>query len=518
MASEHPSLIPFPSHYLAGSGSFDLTADCSYSVDAPGLEGDRAVQYLRGQLQDRYGLILVEQPGRAKIRFRISADVAGLRSEAYRLDVSPEGVAIVAVDGAGLFYGVVTLLQMLHDVEGGDGLRSLPAASVVDAPRYEWRGMMLDVARYFFPVQFIKQFIDLMAMYKMNVFHWHLTEDQGWRIEIRKYPKLTEVGAWRAETLVGHLRDEPQTFDGVAHGGFYTQAQVREVVEYAASRCITVVPEIEMPGHCVAALAAYPELSCSGQPLDVSTKWGIHSDVYCAGKEETFEFLEDVLEEIVGLFPSRFVHIGGDECPKVRWRGHGLDQRRMRAEGLSSEEELQSYFIRRIEKSLMAENRRLIGWDEILEGGLAPEATVMSWRGFEGGVAAANAGHDVVMTPMAHCYFDYYQSNDRVAEPLAHGRVLSLDEVYGFEPTPPGIAEDMAHHVLGAQGNVWTEYMPSESRVEYMSFPRMSALAEVLWTPARNRGFAGFVKRLRAHLGRLDQLGVRYRFPDDPVP
>ncbi len=470
-------LIPFPSEIDTGAGFFQFNEDSSYAINAPAPEAARAAAYLSEHLQERYGLMPAAGAAGAGIQLNATAGAQHRGPKGYRLEASPTGISISASSESGLFHGVVTLIQLLDEGEKRGHPRSVPTVHVEDAPRYAWRGMMLDVGRHFFPVEFIKRYLDLMAMHKMNVFHWHLTEDSGWRIEIARYPRLTEVGAWRAETLVGSPRDEPRQFDGVPHGGFYTQDQIREVVSYAESRCIEVVPEIELPGHCVAALAAYPELSCTGGPFEVSPNWGIHRDVYCAGNEKTFEFLEEVLAEVIELFPSPYVHIGGDECPKDRWRAHDLDQRRIAAEGLNDEDELQSYFIKRVQRFLRSSNRRLLGWDEILQGGLAPDATVMSWRGVDGGIAAANAGHDVVMTPTSHCYFDYYQSELRANEPLAHPSVVTLEQAYGFEPTPPEIDPDQAHHVLGGQGNVWTEFIPTTDLVEYMSLPRMSAMA-----------------------------------------
>jgi len=430
--------------------------------------------------------------------------------EAYRLTTSDEGILVSGNSGRGLFYGVQTLLQLLPtEVYGPKGLRGIsglmiPAVQIEDEPRYAWRGMHLDVGRHFFPVEFIKKYIDMLAMHKMNVFHWHLTEDQGWRIEIKKYPKLTEIGSLRKDK------------NGGTYGGFYTQDQIREVVAYARSRFIDVMPEIEMPGHSVAALAGYPELSCTGGPFEVRTAWGVSEDVYCAGKEATFEFNQNVLAEVVDLFPFPFIHIGGDECPKVRWEKCPDCQKRIKAEGLKDEMELQSYFIRRIEKFLESKNRRLVGWDEILEGGLAPSATVMSWRGVNGGIEAAKMGHDVIMTPTSHCYFDFYQGDPQF-EPRAIGGYLPLEKVYSYEPTPEGLTPEEAKHVLGAQGNVWTEYIPDQKQVEYMALPRMSAMAEVVWSPVKVHDYEKFTHRMVRQYQRFDQLGYRYRVPT-PVP
>jgi len=435
--------------------------------------------------------------------------------EGYSLSVESKSVLITGRAPAGVFYGIQTLRQLLPEqvementVEGVEWIA--PCVEILDKPRFPYRGLHLDVGRHFFPASFIKRYIDLMALHKMNYFHWHLTEDQGWRIEINKYPKLTEVGAYRDETLVGHARQRPQEYDGERYGGFYTQEEIKEVVEYAAQHYITVIPEIEMPGHSQAALAAYPELGCTGGPYEVATRWGVYGEVFCAGNEQTFEFLENVFLEVIELFPGQYIHIGGDECPKVRWEECEKCQARIKEEGLADEHELQSYFIRRIEEFLIAHDRKLIGWDEILEGGLAPEATVMSWRGTEGGIAAAKEHHDVIMTPTSHCYLDYYQG-DRETEPLAIGGYLSLDTVYSYEPVPEGLTEEEAKFILGTQGNVWTEYMETPEHVEYMVYPRACALAEIGWTPKRNKNFENFLDRMEGHYKRLQTMNVNIR-------
>lgn len=427
---------------------------------------------------------------------------------AYTLTIAPEGIEVSASTGAGLFYGLQTLRQLL----GTEGSRPsrVPALTIVDTPRFSWRGLHLDVARHFQPVSFVKRYIDLMARYKFNTLHWHLTEDQGWRIEILKYPRLTSVGGCRKETMVAR-NFNPYVGDGIPHCGFYTQDEVREVVAYAAARYVTVVPEIEMPGHAKAALAAYPELACTPGPFEVRTTWGVDEDVFCPS-EQTFAFLEDVLSEVVGLFPSRYIHIGGDEVPKTRWRASPLAQDVMRREGLRNEEELQSWFIRRIERVLSSKGRRLIGWDEILEGGLAPEATVMSWRGTAGGIAAARDGHDVIMSPNSPLYFDHYQGDARF-EPLAFGGMNTLEQVYAYEPVPDTLTAQQATHILGAQGNVWTEYLKTPDAVEYMVWPRALALAEVTWSTREARDWESFVARLPGALRALDRLNVPYRVP-----
>jgi len=428
-------------------------------------------------------------------------------------------VQVRAFQEPGLFYAIQSLRQLLpadvyRSAPVGTPEWRMPCVEIEDMPRFGWRGAHLDVCRHFMPKSFIKKFIDLLALHRMNTFHWHLTDDQGWRIEIKRYPRLTEVGAWRKESLVGHYRHsmENPIYDGKPHGGFYTQQDIREIVAYAQERFVNVLPEVEMPGHAQAAIAAYPELGNTGQPVEVDTKWGIRENVFNAN-ESTIVFLQNVLEEVLALFPSEFIHVGGDECPKRQWRESPEAQARMRELGLANEDELQSYFIRRMDTFLTQKGRRLLGWDEILEGGLAPNATVMSWRGEEGGIAAAKAGHDVVMAPNTYTYLDYYQSEDREGEPLAIGGYVPLEKVYHYEPIPAALAREAAHHVLGAQGQLWSEYMPDYRQVEYMAYPRLCALAEVVWTPPQRKDYQEFLSRLAHHLKRLDALDVNYHKP-----
>ena len=514
----NPSVIPQPVQMEVGRGVFDLDADTRIMLSNPtNLEVQQLTESWARPIRATSGfnLLLVDTPDDAPsnmITLRLSQD-APHPAEGYRLNVTSDAVTVEAKTPTGLFYGLQTLTQLLF----GDHTSgwSVPIVQIVDAPRFAYRGMHLDVGRHFFPVAFIKKYIDLLAMYKMNKFHWHLTDDQGWRIEIKKYPKLTEIGAYRQETVMGknfERFDRPYVGDGKPHGGFYSQEEVREVVAYARARYIDVIPEIEMPGHATAALAAYPEFACTDGPFDVPTTWGIFEDVFCP-KEETFQFLEDVLTEVIALFPSQYIHIGGDEVPKVRWQESEVAQEVISREGLADEDELQSYFIKRIESFLQAQGRRLIGWDEILEGGLAPDATVMSWRGMEGGIEAAREGHDVIMTPTSHCYFDYYQA-DPEQEPLAIRGLTPLEKVYSFEPVPEMLSAEDAEHILGAQGNVWTEYMATTDYVEYMVFPRMLALSEVVWSPPDLRNWEDFVQRLPDHLRHFDALGVNYRQPE----
>ena len=458
---------------------------------------------------------------------KVHIDPAALPPEGYRLSVTKDGIGIVAGGEAGALHARTTLRQLVPaealvptgagGKAGGPRTWPVPCVEIVDQPRFPWRGFMLDVCRHFFTVDTVKRFIDALAFHKMNVFHWHLTDDQGWRIEIRRHPELTGIGAWRPDTMVGQLRDNgavPDRFDGVRHGGFYTQQQVRDVVAYAAERGVTVVPEIEMPGHAQAALAAHPELSCTGGPFRVSGTWGIHKDVFCAGNDAVFRLLEDVIDEVAPLFPGAFFHVGGDECRKNRWKACPKCQARMRAEGLADENALQSWFVRRAERVLAARGKRLIGWDEILEGGLAPNATVMSWRGIEGGIEAARQGHDVVMTPTTYCYLDYRQEPEPTSEPPGFDALLTLEKAYSCEPVPAELTAAQAKHVLGVQGNLWTEYVPTPEHAEYMTWPRACALAEAGWSPAGTRSWEDFRARLKAHVARLDALGVRYRALD----
>lgn len=438
--------------------------------------------------------------------------------EGYRLSVEYDAIIISGKTATGIFYGIQSLLQLLPiEIENGDNDAieiTIPAVEINDSPRYPYRGMHLDVGRHFFSVVSVKRYIDLIAMHKMNTFHWHLTEDQGWRIEIKKYPKLTEVGGFRKGTAVGlaGTRNAPYTYDDIRYGGFYTQEEIKEVVAYAGARHIMVIPEIELPGHSSAALAAYPQFGNTKGPYEVAKRWGVFNETF-APTEETFAFLEDVLSEVMALFPSKFIHIGGDEVLKKEWEESAYAQEVIKREGLKDENELQSYFIRRIEKFLNANDRTIIGWDEILEGGIAPNATIMSWRGIEGGIAAAKQHHTVIMTPGTHCYFDYYQvgGEEQKKEALTGSkRYTSVEKVYSYEPTPSVLTPEEKKYILGAQGNVWTEYMPSWDLVEYNVLPRMTALSEVVWSSKKNRDWEDFRMRLQHIVIRYDALGYNY--------
>ncbi len=516
-------LVPWPAQIEAQEGAFALTRGTRIALSDPQNEELQNIASLFGTLVRTGSVFPVPVSEEAAagaadstITFLLTDGADSTPPGRYRLEVTPASVVVAAPTARGLFYGMQTLRQLLPPhVEGGLGAKAaaaawaIPAVVIEDEPRFGYRGMHLDVARHFFPVSFIKKYIDLLAMYKFNRFHWHLTEDQGWRIEIEQYPRLTEVGACRDSSMVGHY--SAQTYDGAEYCGFYSQEEVREIVDYARQRHVTVIPEIEMPGHARAALAAYPELGCTPEALPVATTWGIHEEIFCP-KEETFTFLENVLTEVMELFPSEYIHIGGDEAPKDQWEESEVAQAVIEREGLEGEDELQSYFIRRIEAFLNENGRQLIGWDEILEGGLAPEATVMSWRGIEGGIAAARQGHDAIMTPTDFLYFDYYQA-DPETEPVTIGGYVPLRKVYGYEPIPEVLSEEEAEHILGAQGNVWTEYMKTPQKVEYMLMPRMLALSEVVWSPAAARDWGRFTMRLAPQLRRLDAMGVHYHVP-----
>ncbi len=514
------TVIPQPVQAYVREGKFELKPDTRIHFPQERADWATAAQYFMGVAQAATGFQLTGipfqtvPPSLRENGIYFLPDESIVQTEGYQLEIMPTFVAIRARTAAGAFYGAQTLRQMFGPNMGSpspvrDSTWTAAACIITDYPRFPYRGMHLDVSRHFFPVEFIKRYIDLLAIHKFNYFHWHLTDDQGWRIEIKKYPRLHQIGGCREETLIGHATDAPPRFDGKKHCGYYTQEEVREIVEYARKRFITIVPEIEMPGHASAALAAYPELGCTGGPYEVAKTWGVFDDILCAGNEKTFEFLANVLQEVCTLFPGEYVHIGGDECPKTRWKACPKCQKRMKDEKLKDENELQSYFIRRMGEILKRYGKKLIGWDEILEGGLPDGATVMSWRGQEGGIAAVRAGQNAIMTPTSHCYFDYYQS-DPAQEPLAIGGFLTLQRVYDYEPVPPVLIEEEARFILGAQGNVWTEYIPTPEQVEYMAFPRACALSEVLWTPANKRSRGDFLRRLRTHFRFLDNMGVNY--------
>lgn len=505
------AIVPRPADARLTGGTFEVNGKTKILAGTD--ETRNMAAYINDYLLKFYGFKLPyesqTQPARKAILLTTDGADA-LPAEGYRLISDKNGVKIIG-RGAGLFYGVQTLLQMMPPPPAKLSFK-IPAAEINDTPRFRYRGLHLDVGRHFQPVEFVKKYIDLMAQYKLNYFHWHLTEDQGWRIEIKQYPRLTEIGGRRKET-VKERNLNPYIGDGQPYGSFfYTQEQVKDVVAYAQARFVTIVPEIEMPGHSLAALAAYPELACTEGPFEVGTTWGVFEDIYCP-KEETFKFLENVLTEVVALFPGPYIHIGGDEAPKDRWKASPTAQEVIKREGLKDEHELQSYFIQRIEKFLNAKGKRIIGWDEILEGGLAPNATVMSWRGERGGIEAAKQKHDVIMTPGTHLYLDHYQGDPRF-EPLNIGGYTTLARTYSYNPVPAELAPDEQKYIIGAQGNVWTEYLKTSDMVEFMAFPRALALAEVVWTPQDKRNYDDFANRLVPQLARLDAQRVNYRIPD----
>lgn len=503
-------IIPKPVSIEYGSGTFVFTPKTKLvATDKSARDIARSFSAF---VSRRYGFkldLLSKAPANDAIVFSTKSANAG-PPESYELQI--DGNAIRVSGGqSGLFYGLQTLLQIIPPTYTGPV--ELPYLAISDLPRFSYRGMHLDIARHFQPVEFVKRFIDLMSQYKFNTFHWHLTDDQGWRIQIKKYPKLTEIGSQRPET-VKERNLTPYIGDGIPHGGFYTQEQIKDVVAYAKERYITVIPEIELPGHASAALAAYPRLGCKADyKYKVQTTWGIFKEVYCP-TDETFKFLEDVIDETIKLFPeSPYIHIGGDEVLKDYWKESQFVQELKKKENLKDEHEVQSYFVRRIEKFVNSKGKKIIGWDEILEGGLAPNATVMSWRGMKGGIEAAKSKHDVIMTPTDFVYFDYGQG-DPAYEPLNIGSYVPLEKVYSFEPVPKELTPEEAKYIIGGQANIWTEYIKTPQQVEYMAFPRMLALSEVLWSRADNRTFGDFQKRLIEHLPHLDAQGVNYRIPE----
>ena len=442
----------------------------------------------------------------------LGLDPSIANKEGYVLTTTPEGININGQTENGVFYGIQTLRKSIP-AEAKEATILIPAGEIKDEPRFSYRGMHLDVGRHFFPKEFMKKYIDLLALHNMNTFHWHLTDDQGWRIEIKKYPKLTEIGSQRSRTVIGR---NTQEYDNTPYGGFFTQEEAKEIVKYAQERYITVIPEVDLPGHMLAALAAYPEMGCTGGPYEVCPRWGIFEDVLCIGNDQTMQFLEDVMNEIIEIFPSKYVHIGGDEAPRTRWEKCQKCQARIKTEGLkadknhTAEDRLQSYCMTRIEEFLNSKGRQIIGWDEILEGDVAPNATVMSWRGMEGGIKAAQLGHDVIMTPTSFCYFDYYQTADTKDEPLGIGGYVPIEKVYSLKPVPAVLTEEQSKHILGAQANLWTEYIHSSEHVEYMVLPRMAALAEVQWTQPEKKDFKDFTKRLARLMKFYQRDGFNY--------
>ena len=511
--NEGINIIPMPQSLVQQQGAFRLSGSTSLGAASP--EAKTIAEFFAAKMRTATGYdITVGESGNITLKLDESLDV---NDEGYQLDVTGDAVNVTAKTPQGLFYGMQTFMQLLPaEIESAQKVSGIAwtaqAVSIKDEPRFGYRGIMLDPCRHFMPAENVKKFIDVLSLFKINRLHWHLTDDQGWRIEIKKYPELTQIGSKRKETVIGH---NSGTYDGKEYGGFYTQDQIRNVIDYAAERHITIIPEIDMPGHQLAALATYPELGCTGGPYDVWGQWGVADDVICAGNEKSMQFLEDVLSEVIDLFPSEYIHVGGDECPKVRWEKCPKCQARIKAEGIkgdkkhSAEEYLQSYVISRMEKFVESKGRHIIGWDEILEGGLAPNATVMSWRGMDGGIEAAKQKHNVVMTPNTYVYLDYYQSADTDLEPDAIGGYLPLEKVYSFEPTA-GISPEDQKYVIGAQANLWTEYIPTFSQVEYMIMPRIDAVADIQWSDPSKKDYQTFLPRVARMTQLYDRLGYNY--------
>lgn len=523
--AQEVKIIPQPVEVVTNKGSFTINPKTSLVVTDN--EDLNTATFLNDYLSNYYGfkLPLVKSANKNCIKLSSGKNSSGLQSEGYTLNSNANSVQIKGNSAIGTFYGMQTLIELLP-VEKSNSLK-IASVAVKDQPRFAYRGAMLDVGRHFFPVSFVKKYIDYLALHKLNYFHWHLTEDQGWRIEIKKYPKLTAIGSERNGTIVGRYPGKGS--DNTPEKGFYTQEEVKDIVKYAADRFITVIPEIEMPGHSSAAIAAYPELSCfpeektvipdnmisekskaelaNGRIKLVQETWGVFTDVY-APTETTFQFLEDVLDEVMTLFPSKYIHVGGDESPKDAWKRSAFCQQLIKEKGLKDEHELQSYFIQRMEKYINTKGRTLIGWDEILEGGLAPNAIVMSWRGEAGGIAAAKENHQVIMTPGSHVYLDHTQTKNETEVTI--GGYTNLEKIYSYEPIPKELNEDQAKYVLGAQGNVWTEYMANPAKVEYMIFPRLSALSEVLWSPKSTRDWSVFQSKIVTMKTRYDLWKTNY--------
>ena len=496
------NVVPRPQTItLAKAGTFLLDATKLVIYPAGNTDMERNAKFLAEYIKEMTQINVataVQDKKNKKGNISLAINPKITHEEGYTITVDKNGVTIAGATAAAVFRGIQTLRKSLPIVKDETSV-SLPFVAIADEPRFAYRGMHLDCARHFFPLQVVKDYIDMIALHGMNKFHWHITEDQGWRIEIKKWPRLTTVGAWRSGTVIS--RNSPID-DGVRHGGFYTQDECREIVRYAADRYITVIPEIDMPGHMLGALAAYPELGCTGGPYEVEHHWGVFADILCAGKEKTFQFVQDVLDEVIDIFPSEYIHIGGDESPRSRWKACPLCQKRIQEEGIkegngqSKEDRLQGYFTKRVEKYLTSKGKRIIGWDELLGCDVEKSATIMSWRGADPGAESAKQGHDVIMTPNAYLYFDYYQTKDTWNEPLGIGGFVPVEKVYEFEPVAKDLTSEQAKHILGVQANLWGEYIAYPSHIQYMVLPRMAALAEVQWMQPENKNFDEFKERV----------------------
>ena len=508
------NIIPRPQQVnVSNDAPFTLSAKTVISLGTNSQDMKRNANMLASYIEQATGIRPAIGKGKSGAAIILTIDKTIANAEGYKLDADAKQIRIAGASAAGVFYGIQTLRKSLPLVNGKASKVSIPAVHITDAPRFAYRGTHLDVSRHFVTADSVRQFIDMLALHNINRFHWHLTDDQGWRIEIKKYPLLTQIGSKRAQTVIGHNSGK---YDGKPYSGFYTQKQIRDIVKYAADRYITIVPEIDLPGHMQAALAAYPDMGCTGGPYEVWQKWGVSDNVLCAGNDKTLTFIDNVLKEITQLFPSKYIHVGGDECPKTQWQKCPKCQARIKAlnleakDGHSAEERLQSYIITHASNYLKSLGRNTIGWDEILEGGLAEGATVMSWRGESGGIAAAKQHHDVVMTPNSYLYFDYYQSLDKANEPLAIGGYLPLETVYSYEPMPKELTADEARHIIGVQANFWTEYMPTFKQMQYMALPRLAALSEVQWSQPALKDYTSFTNRLTKFTHLYDRLGYNY--------
>lgn len=508
------NIIPRPQQVnVSNDAPFTLSAKTVISLGTNSQNMKRNANMLASYIEQATGIRPAVGKSKNGTAIVLTIDKTIANAEGYKLDADAKQIRIAGASAAGVFYGIQTLRKSLPLVNGKASKVSIPAVHIADAPRFAYRGTHLDVSRHFVTADSVRQFIDMLALHNINRFHWHLTDDQGWRIEIKKYPLLTQIGSKRAQTVIGHNSGK---YDGKPYSGFYTQKQIRDIVKYAADRYITIVPEIDLPGHMQAALAAYPDMGCTGGPYEVWQKWGVSDNVLCAGNDKTLTFIDNVLKEITKLFPSKYIHVGGDECPKTQWQKCPKCQARIKAlnleakDGHSAEERLQSYIITHASNYLKSLGRNTIGWDEILEGGLAEGATVMSWRGESGGIAAAKQHHDVVMTPNNYLYFDYYQSLDKANEPLAIGGYLPLETVYSYEPMPKELTADEARHIIGVQANIWTEYMPTFKQMQYMALPRLAALSEVQWSQPALKDYNSFTNRLTEFTHMYDRLGYNY--------
>lgn len=508
------NIIPRPQQVnVSNDAPFTLSAKTVISLGTNSQDMKRNANMLASYIEQATGIRPTVGKSKNGTAIVLTIDKTIANAEGYKLDADAKQIRIAGASAAGVFYGIQTLRKSLPLVNGKASKVSIPAVHIADAPRFAYRGTHLDVSRHFVTADSVRQFIDMLALHNINRFHWHLTDDQGWRIEIKKYPLLTQIGSKRAQTVIGHNSGK---YDGKPYSGFYTQKQIRDIVKYAADRYITIVPEIDLPGHMQAALAAYPDMGCTGGPYEVWQKWGVSDNVLCAGNDKTLTFIDNVLKEITKLFPSKYIHVGGDECPKTQWQKCPKCQARIKAlnleakDGHSAEERLQSYIITHASNYLKSLGRNTIGWDEILEGGLAEGATVMSWRGESGGIAAAKQHHDVVMTPNSYLYFDYYQSLDKANEPLAIGGYLPLETVYSYEPMPKELTADEARHIIGVQANIWTEYMPTFKQMQYMALPRLAALSEVQWSQPALKDYTSFTNRLTEFTHLYDRLGYNY--------